>query len=165
MATKQPFGQLRNQNGRDWGNYNSLADLPNASAWVGALTVSLEEGDTAYVSGVGRVYCQSAGTPGSLNAVWVPTSASANPVVSVEIDFGPFPVREKSFQINDIFVTPTSRVVAWESAETATGRVGVDQEWDQLLLAARPGPGYFFLYASAVPGPVVGSRVIYYQRG
>lgn len=163
MASRQPFGQSRNQNARDWGNYLSLFDLPNAAAWAGSPTTNLEEGDTAYVVGLGRAYCASAGTPGLLDATWVLTSAPT--ISSVEIDFGSTPVREQSFQIVDINVTPTSRIVAWESAETATGRVGVDQEWDQLLLAARPGPGYFFLYASAVPGPVVGRRVIYYQRG
>lgn len=93
---------------------------------------------------------------------WVPTSL----LQSVEIDFGSgIPQREASFLIVDALVTPATRIVAWESADTATGRVGVDQEWDQLILAARAAAGSFTLYVTAVPGPVLGRRVIFYQRG
>ncbi|MGL4255620.1 MAG: hypothetical protein ACRCSL_04745 [Microbacterium sp.] len=72
MAIRQPFGQTRNQNGRDWGNFNTLSALPNASAWTGSSTTNLEQGDTAMWSGAGvqRVFCRNPGTPGSLNAVW-----------------------------------------------------------------------------------------------
>lgn len=78
MATRQPnAGQTRNQNGRDWGNYASLAVLPNAASWAGGTEPArpLEAGDTAYVTGTGRVHCTSAGTPGGLNATWVATGA------------------------------------------------------------------------------------------
>lgn len=72
MASRQPFGQSRNQNGRDWGNFNSLNTLPNASAWAGLPTANLEQGDTAVWSGAGiqRVFCRNPGTVGSLDAVW-----------------------------------------------------------------------------------------------
>lgn len=86
MATKQPFGQARNQQGRDWGNFNALTDCPNASGWVGAPTSGLEEGDTAYVVGLGRVYCSSAGTPGSLTAVWAQTGGGSSSPVLYTLD-------------------------------------------------------------------------------
>lgn len=87
-------------------------------------------------------------------------------IEEIEIDFGSvIPQREASFLIIDGLVTPTTRIVAWESADTALGRVGVDQEWDQLILAARAAAGSFTLYVTAVPGPVLGRRVIFYQRG
>ena len=72
MALRQPFGQQRNQYGRDWGNYAGPTDLPNCSAWAGANTDNLEAGDTAYVvtTSPGRYHCISAGTPGALDAVW-----------------------------------------------------------------------------------------------
>lgn len=75
MATRQPFGQQRNQFGRDWGNYAGPTNLPNCSAWGGANTVGLEAGDTAYVTTAtaGRYHCVSAGTPGVLDAVWEQT--------------------------------------------------------------------------------------------
>lgn len=72
MALANPNVQQRNQYLRDWGNYDFLVDLPNASGWTGGATNALERGDTAYVTGVGPVSCSSAGTPGLLNAVWVP---------------------------------------------------------------------------------------------
>lgn len=98
------------------------------------------------------------------DTVWsTPSGAAA--VQRVEIDFGANPERSAIFTVTDALVTPTTRVCAWESAETATGRVGVDQEWDQLFLAARAGSGSFDLYVTAHPGPVAGRRVIYYQRG
>lgn len=70
MSTSTPSVQQRNQYGRDWGNYASLTDCPNGTTWGGADTDSLEEGDTAYVTGTGRVYCADPGTPGNTDAVW-----------------------------------------------------------------------------------------------
>lgn len=72
MATSTPNVQQRNQYGRDWGNYASISVCPNASAWAGGTdpAAPLEVGDTAYVTGVGRVYCSDAGTSGGLDAVW-----------------------------------------------------------------------------------------------
>lgn len=86
MATKQPFGQARNQQSRDWGNFSALTDCPNASGWAGAPTNGLEEGDTAYVKGFGRVYCSSAGTPGSLTAVWAQTGGGTTSDLIYELD-------------------------------------------------------------------------------
>lgn len=83
MATRQPFGQTRNQNGRDWGNYASLTACPNGSTWAGADTDSLEAGDTAYVTGTGRVHCTSAGTPGALDAVWVATGGATSRTIDL----------------------------------------------------------------------------------
>jgi len=72
MSTSTPHIQDRNQFPRDWGNFTSLTLLPNASAYAGTVASvrPLERGDTAFVDGVGRVYCVSAGTPGALDAVW-----------------------------------------------------------------------------------------------
>ena len=89
MATKQPFGQARNQNGRDWGNYASLTACPNGSTWAGADSFGLEAGDTAYVTGTGRVHCTSAGTPGALDAVWVATGAGGITQLTGDVTAGP----------------------------------------------------------------------------
>lgn len=163
MATSTPHVQDRNQFPRDWGNYASLSVCPKASGYLGALNLvaSLEQGDRAYITDVGPCHCVSAGTPATLDAVWALDTA----VQRVEIDFGTTGVPSSSFVVVDPAVTTTTRVVAWEAAETATGRVGVDQEWDQLLLATVAAAGFFTVYATAVPGPVVGKRIIYYQRG
>lgn len=171
MAKANPNVQQRNQYGRDWGNYPSLDVCPNAASWAGGSNPAepLEIGDRAYIDSgntIGPCHCVSAGTPGLLDAVWEMDRPSG--IERVEIDFGTTPQWQMMFTVSNFSVTPLSRIVAWESAETATGRVGVDQEWDQLLLAARPDPITPLLiniYATAFPGPVVGRRVIYYQIG
>lgn len=79
MAKFQPNAQQRNQFDRDWGNYALVADLPNAAGWTGLDTYSLEEGDSAFVLGVGPVYCVSAGTPGLLDATWAAVASGGPP--------------------------------------------------------------------------------------
>lgn len=164
MSTVTPNAQTRNGHSRDWGNYASLSLLPNATGWVGGVlkATPLEEGDPAYVTGIGRVYCVSPGTPGLLDAVW---SATGTPAVTVvEVDFtGPRPVYEAEFTILDARVAPSTVIVVTQSGATATDRVGNDLAWDQLLLGAVAGTGEFTLTALATPGPVTGKRVILYQ--
>ena len=72
MATRTPGLQARNQEHRDWGNYGSLALLPNGSgaALADPEFSKMEVGDTAYVIGGGRAYCTSVGTVGGADAVW-----------------------------------------------------------------------------------------------
>lgn len=73
MATRTPPLQTRSQFGRDWGNYATAADLPNASgAPLGAPFFSiLEVGDTAYSVADGATYtCTNVGTAGGGDAVW-----------------------------------------------------------------------------------------------
>lgn len=73
------------------------------------------------------------------------------------------PVWTKTFTVFDAAVTGLSTVVVTQSGRTGTGRVGNDLEWDQLLLGAVTGPGFFTVTAQAVPGPISGIRVINYQ--
>lgn len=74
MSKVTPNVQARNQHPKDWGSYATLDVLPNAANWAGGANPAdpLEDGDTAFVttSGIGPVYCVSAGTPGGLDAVW-----------------------------------------------------------------------------------------------
>jgi hypothetical protein len=72
MATRTPTLQPRNQHHRDWGNYATAADLPNASgAPLAAGDFVLEVGDTAYVSAdTQRYHCTAVGTAGGGDAVW-----------------------------------------------------------------------------------------------
>lgn len=84
---------------------------------------------------------------------------------AVEIDFGTTPVWDKTFTITDAAVTALSNVAAVTSSVTATGRVGNDAVWDSLVLSATPAAGSFELSAMAIPGPIVGRRVVQYQIG
>lgn len=73
MALRTPSNQTRSQYARDWGNYSTIAECPNAASFAGStnkISGVLEVGDTAWVTGVGRVFCRSTGTPGALDAVW-----------------------------------------------------------------------------------------------
>jgi len=142
-----------------WGIFATYIALPNV---LGSTTQSsdLQAGDTAYVSGTSALYVCTVATLGA--AVWAAV-ASGGPVVSVEIDFGALPSWGSGFTITDATVTTASRISVWQSGETATGRVGNDQAWDQILLAANPGTGTFTITAYPYPGPVVGKRKICYQ--
>lgn len=89
MAKTNPNAQPRNQHGRDWGNYAALVDLPNAASWTGADTTALEAGDTAYLTGTGRVYCSAPGTPGLLDAVWSSSGGAGITELDGDVTAGP----------------------------------------------------------------------------
>lgn len=68
-----PSGQVRQGYQPHWGEYASLATLPNAAGNVlSAARFTLQAGDLAYVSGLGLYVCSSPGTAGGANAVWGP---------------------------------------------------------------------------------------------
>lgn len=190
MAKRTPRNQLRSQYHSYWGEfaYSSTPPdpatfqgmvlpiggmaLPNAPDWSGVDTKELERGDTAFVYdalGVtGSFYapwvCLDAGTYGGLDAVWGPIGAPV--VTSVELDFTPggtTPCYSKEFAVVDARVAPSSRILVFQSGDTATGRVGNDLAWDQLLLGAVAGTGQFTISALATPGPISGRRVVLYQ--
>jgi hypothetical protein len=79
------------------------------------------------------------------------------------VDFGTAPVYDATFVITDAGVDGTKHIIAYESGNTATGRVSDDAAWDSLILTARAGTGNLTVIARALPGPVVGKRKIYYQ--
>jgi hypothetical protein len=81
----------------------------------------------------------------------------------VEIDFGTTPQWSKTFTITDADCTTSALVQVVQSGNVATGRVGNDAEWDQILLVATPSNGSFALTALAVPGPIEGARRVAYQ--
>lgn len=81
----------------------------------------------------------------------------------VEIDFGSTPQWSKTFTITDADCTTAALVQVVQSGNVATGRVGNDAEWDQILLTATPGNGSFVVTALAVPGPIEGARRVAYQ--
>jgi hypothetical protein len=73
MSTKTPTLQTRSQYGRDWGNFTSLATLPNSSsnALANPYFTQLEVGDVAYITGTSqRAVCTAVGTLSGANATW-----------------------------------------------------------------------------------------------
>lgn len=77
----------------------------------------------------------------------------------ITIDFGSDPVYDKTFTVVDATVSATSKIVASESGDSASDSV----LWDGLSFAAGALAGSFTLYVSANPGPVSGTRKVYYQ--
>jgi hypothetical protein len=91
------------------------------------------------------------------------SSGGAVATTVIEVDFGTKPIRSKTFTITDAAVLSTSNISALESGKPATGRIGIDAEWDSIVLAVLPAAGSFKLIARAIPGPVKGKRKIQYQ--
>lgn len=70
-------GQARQEWSPYWGVYASIATLPNAAGNIlSATQFKLEQGDIAFVSGVGTCTCISPGAAGAGNAVWTPGNVS-----------------------------------------------------------------------------------------
>lgn len=144
MATRSPT-----QFHSFWGPY-ATAGLPAGS--------DVQVGDTAFDTTLGALVVCTAIGPVVWSAVGLP------PVVTqVEVNFGAIPSWGADFTLADPAVTVGSRISVWQSSVTATGRVGNDQEWDQLLLSASASLGQIVVTAIPSPGPVVGRRVICYQ--
>jgi len=100
--------------------------------------------------------------PGS--TLTINASGGSSTWTEVEVDFGSTPVWDKTFTITDAAVTsPAKKIIASPSGNVATGRVGNDLEWDNLLLGGLAGTGSFILTVLAIPGPIVGRRKIHYQ--
>ena len=75
------------------------------------------------------------------------------------LDFGTKPVYNKSFTVTDSSVTASSKIML-------SGAAIVDEgEFDAITYTAKAGSGSFTVYANAQPGPVSGTRVIYYLIG
>lgn len=91
MSTRTPILQDRNNYQRDWGNWKSLEELPNAVAQpLSAEKFTLEAGDVACVEGTSRrVYCYAPGTVGGGDAVWL------NDEISLRVDTVDRPVQIK----------------------------------------------------------------------
>ena len=79
-----------------------------------------------------------------------------------EIDFGSTPRRGGSFTIVDAAITATSKILAVQAGDAATGKSADDNELDALVLRCVPETGQFTLYADSVKGLVAGAFKINY---
>lgn len=90
----------------------------------------------------------------------------AAPVAQTEIDFGARAVRSASFTVTDPQVTPSSRILAYQSGEAAAGQQSDNNEMDAIAFRAAAGSGQFTLYASVTEGfAVLGRYKVDYLRG
>ena len=88
-------------------------------------------------------------------------SFGATGLTEAEIDFGNKTHSSKSFTVVNAAVTPSSKIVVFQSGNPATGRGKDDAAWDGIMYAAKAGTGQFTLYAMAT-GKVQGKRKVYY---
>lgn len=94
--------------------------------------------------------------------VWTATSAGGGGTASLAqatVDFGSVPVQSKSFVVVDAALSATSKVVITAHAESD------ELEMDMITYAALPGSGQMTVFASALPGPVSGTRKFNYLIG
>lgn len=82
-----------------------------------------------------------------------------------EVDLGSSPVYSTTFVIEDERITVDTPVRIMPSAKPATGRTSDDWAWDAASFAAEPGDGQATVYATFIPGPVVGPRMVQYSIG
>lgn len=86
-------------------------------------------------------------------------------VTTVEIDVGPTPVREATFTIMDVSITPTTKILAFQAGRAATGRTADENEWTRLHLVANPASGQFELWVMCLNGSMTGTFLIDYIKG
>lgn len=162
QATTSTDGYLSST---DWNTFNSkqagddtLTALAayNTNGLLTQTAVDTFTGRTI-TAGVGIIVTNGDGVAGN------PTITASPLWTETEIDFGSVPVKDKTFTITDANVTSSSKIIVNPSGNVATGRVGNDLEWDNLILGALGGTGSFVLTALATPGPIVGKRKVFYQ--
>jgi hypothetical protein len=90
-----------------------------------------------------------------------PTIAGGNLTVEVEIDFGSIPVSSKKFTIEDVQISPLSKILVYPSGNIATDRGSDDYEWDSISFTGRGYEGGIILSAHS-SGKIAGKRKIYY---
>lgn len=96
---------------------------------------------------------------GAGNIGWVAVSnagGGGSSVSTIEVDFGPSPVGNKTFTIIDGSVSAASKIMALHSGEAATGRQADENEMDAIIFRATPQVGQYKLYADVLTGKVSG---------
>ena len=80
-------------------------------------------------------------------------------ISSATVDFGTTPRYSKTFTVTDAACTSSNKVFICPTATTD------EAEMDAITYAAKANDGTITVYANAQPGPVSGTRTIYYFLG
>ncbi len=78
---------------------------------------------------------------------------------SIVLDFGSVPVYTKAITFTDVEILVTSKILM-----TPAG-ISDEQEMDNFVCAVNPRVGSATVYATAIPGPVTGTRTFNYIIG
>jgi hypothetical protein len=92
-------------------------------------------------------------------------AGSGATVYECEVDFGPTPVSSGQFTITNPAITPTSKVVAMQSGNAATGKDAEENAWDVLVPRAKANAGDFTLWVECLTGKVSGRFKFNYLVG
>lgn len=92
----------------------------------------------------------------------LPASASLS---VTEVDFGSTPLSEQTFTITDASVSGTSKIIAWMSGLTPTGKDQDELEMDSFWVEANPGTGNFTLYIRGLEGYLADKFKVLYMVG
>lgn len=79
-----------------------------------------------------------------------------------EVDFGSTPLSEQNFTITDAAVSGTSKIIAWMSGLTPTGKDQDELEMDSFWVEASPGTGNFNLYIRGLEGYLADKFIVLY---
>lgn len=145
--------------------YLSIRNTSGSSQSVTITTAStviksftLQAGDTWELTPEGARVLTSLGELRGLGATGATGAAGTNGALSVKtatLDFGSDAVRSAVLTVTDGTVTSGTRIIAMQA--------DAEGEMDALILSCVAGAGQFTVYATAVPGPVTGTRTIHYQ--
>jgi len=87
-------------------------------------------------------------------------------IYQTEIDLGPVAVKEATFAVENEAVDSSSRIIAFQSGEAATGRQFDENQMDLLAMNARfAGGGSFALYVYVLTGRASGKFKVNYLVG
>jgi hypothetical protein len=78
---------------------------------------------------------------------------------SVVLNFGTIPVYAKAILFEDVDILPTSKITMTPAGTSD------ELEMDNFACAVKPATGSAIVYATALPGPVTGSRTFHYIIG
>jgi hypothetical protein len=92
-------------------------------------------------------------------------TGGGTPMREVEIDFGSIATGEKTFQVTDAGVSPSSIILASQSGKAATGRQADEAEMDQFIVCGTALAGVVTLYAKSLTGPLSGLYRVAYAVG
>ena len=91
------------------------------------------------------------------------STGGGTPIREVEVDFGNS--IEKTFEVSDAGVSPSSIILASQSGNAATGRQSDENELDQFIVCATARAGSLSLYVRSLTGPLSGLYRVSYAIG
>ena len=136
----------------------------NTAAYLAGATVSVDQGATQ----AGQIYSstfKSTDTVGTTDCTWYKVTttqdaASGGAVTKVaEVDCGIVAKDQLLATVTDAAVLPTSKIMALQAGQAATGRTADENEMDHFAVVAMPGTGSVTFVLNALYGCLLQGNV------